>query len=121
MPLPNSRDVSGTNLWELGIYGSKNPDGSGERFNYRDQILDSTQAGTPLDGDRPFFLDNIQTVFDAGSVGCTEYQYLCVDFKKGRSPSTDFTLQIGDTNDQTLTSCKQMACDSSECLGESIV
>lgn len=114
LPFPNSRDITGNDLWEMGLYGSKNPDGSGEKFNYEDQILSPEQAGTPLDGDTPFFLDNIDTNFDVGSVGCTDFRYLCVDFKKGRNPSTDFTFQIGDTAENTITSCKRMACDSSK-------
>lgn len=45
---PNSDEIRGTGLWRLGVFGSRNPDGSGHRQNEVPDILSDSTASTPL-------------------------------------------------------------------------
>ena len=105
-----SSDVSGSGLWRLAMYGSKNGDGSGPQFQRVHQTLSSSQQAQSPQNGRIDFVDAYGEL-DMTAIGCGEYTFLCFDFTKGDNPSTDFTfasLQGADSN--TFTVCTRRQC-----------
>ena len=104
-----SRDVDGLGLWRLGLFGSRQADGGGQRLGNVDQILNSYHQANGLSGGNPLQLRDITTRFDLSQIGCTDYQYLCVEFDKGQSAQPDFAYRVS-TGENTLVSCKPQPC-----------
>lgn len=114
-----NREVAGTGLWRQGIYGSRNPDGSGEKFNYKRQTFDRTQSGTTVAADSDLAVSGATTNFEIGSVGCNDFGYVCVEFSGGDNPIPAYYFRTeGSTSrrkeDNTLTECKEQECLSSK-------
>ena len=105
--LPSSAPISGTGLWRLATYGSKNPNGDGEQIERLEQVLSADQQALPLTNRIDF---TSQTEIDT-DIGCGEFGYLCFEFAKGASPNPDFTftsLQEADSSKFTL--CNDASC-----------
>ena len=114
-----NREVSGNGLWRMGLFGSKNADGSGQRFNYQRQTLDRTKSGTTLQEDSDLSLPEVTTQFEIGSVGCNDFGYVCVEFTGGDDPNPAYFFRVeGSTSsrpeDNTLVECKRQECLSSK-------
>ena len=108
--------VTGDQLWRLGFYGSTNPDGSGQRVGYQEQILPYYHADHDLrsPGDTLDF-SGLNANFDMTGISCSETRYLCTVLSKNPRASDDFTLTT-QPNDDVLTSCFPVP--SQACTGE---
>ncbi|XP_033116355.1 uncharacterized protein LOC117116426, partial [Anneissia japonica] len=103
-----SNDISGTALWRVGMFGSRNSDGSGQRLPVADQILPSRYQSIPYKNKVPLQFTNIRGTQDMRGMYCTDFRYLCVEFGKNRNPIPDFNFYAGDS--ETLTSCQSIPC-----------
>ena len=106
-----TQNVEGKGLWQLNLFASRNEDGSGDRSGLKQQILEEPTASQPLVGGTPLNLLNVRTEFDLGTVGCTDYMYLCLEFTKGRIPKPPYHMFIT-TGAPTLISCQLPPCQS---------
>ena len=91
---PSSRqNLAGTGLWKMTIFGSKedNPDTTGPRLDYQEQILNEETRNMPIQ-DGADLLFNVKAKFELGKMNLCEgsYQYFCVLLTKGESPDPDF-------------------------------
>ncbi len=93
----NSRSISGDGLWKLSIFGSRTetPDDE-DRFGLVKQTLNPAQAGTELFSGRDLTINNVETMFDIGSIGCTDYEYVCLEFTKGDDPVPEYSFRVGE-------------------------
>lgn len=96
-------------MWQLGVFAAKNPEGTGPRKDELTQILDPLDESTPLDEGGPLNLDDVEFPFPINEVGCGEYNFLCVEFKKGVAPSPEFKFETQGEGD-TIISCKEQPC-----------
>ncbi|XP_063953952.1 uncharacterized protein LOC129255585 isoform X1 [Lytechinus pictus] len=106
---PDSPDVNGDGLWQLGVFAAKNPEGSGPRKDEVTQVLDPLDQSVPLDEGGPLPLDDVDFPFPINEVGCSDYNYLCVEFKKGEAPSPDFKFET-QSGEDSIISCKEQPC-----------
>nr|XP_054751416.1 collagen alpha-1(I) chain-like [Lytechinus pictus] len=111
----DNRPVEGEGLWRQGIYGSRNPDGSGEKFNYKTQTLDMTQENIPLEQDSSLEITGAMTEFEIGTVGCNDFGYVCVEFTGGDDPEPLYYFRVvrsatARPEDNTLVLCKEQEC-----------
>ena len=116
-----NRELVGSGLWRQGLFGSRNRDGSGERFNYKRKTLDRPQASTTLIADSPLEIQDAITDFEIGTVGCNDFNYLCLEFTGGDNPNPDYFFRVIDAMDNsaeanTLVKCKEQECLSSKSL-----
>lgn len=105
----DSRQLSGSGLWRLGLYGSGNNNGTGPRLNYTEQVLDARAASTSLPSGYPLSLRSVQTEFDIGSLGCSEFTHICAEFTQGENPSPEFKFEISWGRD-VITECIEVEC-----------
>ena len=116
----DNREVAGSGLWRKGLFGSTNPDGSGERFNYQRQILDGRQQDITLDKNSGILdVSEATTTFEIGTVGCNGFGYVCVEFTGGDNPNPMYYFRVvGSTNDypeeNTVVTCKEQECLASK-------
>ncbi|XP_072166826.1 uncharacterized protein [Diadema setosum] len=106
---PDGADIEGENLWQMGLFASKNPDGSGPRKDEQTQVLDEFNQATPLEGPGPLQLDGIKTNFPINQLGCEDYGYLCMEFKRGQRPQPEFKFETTSGEDSII-SCKKQEC-----------
>ena len=107
-----STAVFGNGLWQLAMYGSKNADGSGERFQQVDQTLPLTDQDKDLDHPTTNirFLDAYGEI-DLSAIGCGEYRFLCFDFMKGENVTQDFNfISLQQPDSSKFTVCKEQPC-----------
>ena len=110
-----SRDVDGLRLWRLGLYGSRQADGGGQRLAYVDQILDPYRQATDLTGGVPLRFTDVLARFDLGQLGCSDFQFLCIDFDKADAAQPDFAFKVL-SGEETLVSCKPQPCRGKKCV-----
>lgn len=107
---PISAGVSGSGLWRLGMYGSRNADGRGDQYQRVYQTLTDAQQDQALVGDRLDFVDAFGEM-DITGIGCGEFTFLCFDFAKGSDPSTDFKfVSLKGSDKTTFTLCTRRPC-----------
>ena len=112
----NSRQVSGSNLWRLAMYGSKDPNGLGEQFQYHEQVLTAAEVGKPLNGETIDFSLG-EANFDIAAIGCTEFDHVCMDFAKNDAASPNFGFDVlgEEASDlQVKTVCERSPCRASK-------
>ena len=114
----DTRDLSGEGLWRLGLFGSQNPDGSGQRHDYIHQTLNQDQSNSMITSGENLDLTDISTQFDAGTIGCTDFQYICVEFAKGENAEPDISFKVAnhrsDSGGEEMISCKPAPCKASK-------
>lgn len=115
----DNRPVEGQGLWRQGIYGSRNRDGTGEKFNYKTQTLDRMQEALPLEQDSSLEVPEAMTEFEIGTVGCNDFGYVCVEFTGGDDPEPLYYFRVvgsptAKSEDNTLVLCKEQECLSSK-------
>ncbi|XP_072173532.1 uncharacterized protein [Diadema setosum] len=115
-----NRELVGSGLWRQGLYGSRNADGSGERFNYKRQTLSRPQAGTTLEADSPLEIADAVTDFEIGSVGCNDFGYVCLEFTGGDNPNPDYFFRAADATDNSPEANTLVKCKEQECLAKAI-
>lgn len=115
----NNPQLTGERLWRMGVFGSRDAQGNGERFNYVSQTLSDEQQGTTLNENSPLQLTDVETLFDIGSVGCNDFGYVCVEFTGGDDPDPYYFFRREGAADasrpeNTITKCKEQECLSSK-------
>ncbi|XP_030855714.1 alpha-2 collagen isoform X1 [Strongylocentrotus purpuratus] len=115
-----NRELVGSGLWRQGLFGSRNRDGSGERFNYKRQTLDRPQASTTLIADSPLEVQDAITDFEIGTVGCNDFNYLCLEFTGGDNPNPDYFFRVIDAMDNSAEANTLVKCKEQECLSKAI-
>ena len=109
--LDGGAQVSGNRLWRVGIFGSKNEDGTGARLGYRGQILDRQTASVSLTPGSYLEMTDIPTRFDFTKLGCElDFQFFCVEFGKGYRAEPDFNLRVENRRVSSLIECKEVEC-----------
>lgn len=108
--------VSGNDLVRVGLFGSKNIYGEGERFAFRKQILTRSQSSVSLTPNTNLVIEDIETHFPVTGVGCSEYGYLCAELGRSETTNQDFllipeSLDISSTDDSILI-CKEIPCSN---------
>ena len=111
-----NRQLIGSGLWKQGIFGSRNRDGSGERFNYKGQVLSRPQASTTLEADSNLEITDAITDFEIGTVGCNDFGFLCMEFTGGDNPNPDFFFRVAGATDNSREANTLVACQEQECL-----
>ncbi|XP_030828655.1 uncharacterized protein LOC575485 isoform X2 [Strongylocentrotus purpuratus] len=112
--------LSGNGLWTMGLYGSRTPDGLGDKYGYVPQTLSWPQQGTTLDEGVPLELMDVETDFEIGSVGCNEFGYVCVEFTGGDNPSPNYFFRKEGATDNSRASNTITKCKEQECLSKAI-
>lgn len=84
----------GLDLWTLGMYASRNPDGSGPQLNRQDQVFSSYHASIPLReaGGTMNFM-NINTDFDMTDLSCADVQYICTELDRNPVQRFEYTAR----------------------------
>ncbi|XP_072046634.1 uncharacterized protein [Amphiura filiformis] len=84
--LPGSFKVTGTNLWKMSLWGSSEPVDNEDKFGFKDQVLNDTQASLPLIANET---DNIiRFKFKAvtfnlhGTDACSDIEFICARIGK---------------------------------------
>ena len=102
----------------MGMWGSQNRDGSGQRNGYKENILSEGNMAMGMAGNgETMEIGGIMTDFDVGSIGCSEYGYICSEFTKGVMPEPDFKFEIEGSrpeDEQIFTDCKEQECLASK-------
>ena len=106
---PDSRQLQGTGLWKMNLFGSRNADGSGQRMPERTQILDGYNAAKALPTGGPLEFDNMITNFPIEDIGCADYKHLCLEFTKGDYPDPRYSFRTTGPGDSII-SCKPADC-----------
>ncbi|KAJ8042159.1 Galactose-specific lectin nattectin [Holothuria leucospilota] len=105
VPHPSTDTISGTNLWRLGFFGSKNSDGSGQRMGEYPQLLLPFQSGKRLAPDSPFSI-SVERFLSLANIGSGKsFPYLCIEFGKADGANPDF-LFLGSEDGQTIILCQ---------------
>ena len=109
----NSRNLDdGENLWRVGMYGSQNDQGTGEKRGYVSQVLDPFNSGKSLEGGMPLEFNAIEADFPMDQLGCTDFKFLCLEFTKGYGANPDFKFEVEGGGDRIV------KCKPEECRGE---
>ena len=113
-----TRELSGDGLWRLGLFGSRSPDGIGERHDFIHQTLNDDKASQMIESGKNLDLADINTQFDAGALGCTDFKYVCVEFAKGDNAEPDFSFTVANKRseyaEEKIVSCKPAPCEASK-------
>ncbi|XP_022088425.1 uncharacterized protein LOC110978062 isoform X2 [Acanthaster planci] len=102
-----STRVSGSNLWNVGLYGSANRDGRGRKLAYQEQVLSQPQRDQTLEMDEDLPFPNTQVSFDMRGLQCVDVKYLCTELRKNRDADPDYTFDA-EPNERALVSCTEL-------------
>ena len=109
----NSRNLdAGQNLWRVGMYGSQNEQGTGEKRGFVTQVLDPSNAGKALVGGSDLAFNAIEAGFPMDQLGCTDFKFLCLEFTKGYGANPDYKFEVEGGGDRIV------KCKPEECRGE---
>ncbi|XP_071496971.1 uncharacterized protein [Diadema antillarum] len=107
--IPGSDEVSGRDLWRVGLFGSPSADGSSnERFNYVRQVLNPTQASQSAGPNTKLAFPPLPTQFDVSALGCSVYKHLCLEIAKGDSAQPDFVFH--NDEQRPVIMCQRVTC-----------
>ena len=101
--------LSGPNLWRLGMFGSKNSDGSGERIVEIQQVLGTEEKGLSYAAGETLVYEDMRTKFDLSALGCDEFRFLCMEFAQAKRPDPDYYF-FTEEGTPTLITCKEEQC-----------
>ncbi|XP_038058441.1 collagen alpha-2(V) chain-like isoform X2 [Patiria miniata] len=102
-----STEVSGSNLWNVGMYGSANRDGRGRKLAYQEQVLSQPQRDQTLETDSDLPFPNTQVSFDMRGLQCEDVKYLCTELRKNPDADPDYTF-VAEPNERALVSCTEL-------------
>lgn len=97
----------GEDLWMVGVYGSRNPFGSGPKTGFVDQVLNPTAAATTLNEGEDLSFQDVSFDFDMTRIGCSEASYLCFDLDKNPQASVNYVFDAR-PDDSVTTTCVDM-------------
>ena len=95
----------------MGIFASMNEEGTGDRFGYIPQVLNSTQAAALISEDNLLELD-VVTDFLIADVGCNSYMYTCIEFARGEQPFPMYRFRVDSalSNSDSIVICGKQDC-----------
>lgn len=99
----------GDGLWQLGVFAANSPDGDGPRRHEVTQTLDPFNEALPLEDGGPLEFGKLDVDFPIDDIGCDEFRWLCVEFKKGEGPAPDFKFET-ESGEDSIISCKEQPC-----------
>ncbi|XP_022084270.1 uncharacterized protein LOC110975788 [Acanthaster planci] len=106
---PDSMAIRGTNLWQLAVWGSTVPDGSGPRIQLVDQVLSQQLADRNFVPPEPLFFPTVPFSLDMTGRECGEVTHICAEFSKLEPSNPPFQLAASpDTS--VLTVCQPVEC-----------
>ncbi|XP_071941984.1 uncharacterized protein [Antedon mediterranea] len=105
-----SQVIRGTGLWDVAVFGSAHSSGRGKRFDERDNLLTPSQQAIPTLPAQGMVFDEVSTPFKLSVLGCSEYKFLCVEFKQGDDPNPSFFFASMDFED-TIIVCANIDCE----------
>lgn len=112
----DTRDINGTRLWRLGLYGSTSESGLGTKFDEVYQLLTDDLVGLAIENKKPLKFGTLTTEFEFGTIGCVDdVNYVCLEFEKNDKPDPDYVILIEDKegNDvKSLINCKKKLCEA---------
>lgn len=123
---PVSRGLSGNGLYEMSVFVASDQDGSNRQTPSFDQVLTPAQMSTQLPQGGPLVINGIQTPpLVVEKLGCAEFKYLCVEFRKGDGANPDYTAEftqsdteIGSADDDVIfTDNSLIHCREEKCPG----
>lgn len=92
---PKSRSLIGNGLYEMSVFVASDPEGSDRKSPSFDQVLTPAQMSTNLPRGGPLRISNIKTPpLVVEQLGCGEFRYLCVEFRKGANSNPDYTAEF---------------------------
>ncbi|KAJ8036239.1 hypothetical protein HOLleu_20155 [Holothuria leucospilota] len=106
----SSELVSGSNLWRLETWYSKDPNGVGSRYSETEQALTPAQASEALGSRYRLRFNGVTAEADLTTLGCGKFLHVCNRIKKGDA-DPDYDLQ-GDTT--AITGCSPVECGGGE-------
>ncbi|PIK42696.1 5 alpha fibrillar collagen [Apostichopus japonicus] len=116
----DTRDVNGTRLWRLGLYGSNSEFGVGPKFDEVYQLLTDERIALPIENRKPLKFGELVTQFEIGTIGCVDnVNYVCLEFEKNTNPDPDYVIIIQDKRGddvKSLISCKRKLCEAKAVL-----
>nr|CAC20782.1 fibrosurfin [Paracentrotus lividus] len=102
--------VSGSNLWQVTVFGSLDSNGQGNRVEPQTVALTSTQGATAISAGTPAVLSGLNFNWDlTDGPLCADFDYLCAQVERNPSSSLDFMLS-GNPSDSVLTTCLPVTC-----------
>ena len=113
-------DISGQKLWKASLFGSKDPNGEGDRFSESEQILNQEGIGQSAQRGSTMVLPDSSTLFNVGAIGCTDWRYACLEFGQINSPKPPFHFfTVG--GEPTLIKCQERPCSSGKIICRLII
>ncbi|XP_033625444.1 uncharacterized protein LOC117288629 isoform X2 [Asterias rubens] len=106
---PESRELEGTGLWKMNLFGSRNADGSGQRMPERSQILDGYNQARPLPAGGPVKFDDVVANFPIEDIGCNDFKHICLEFTQGDYPNPQYAFRTADDK-ESIIDCKPAKC-----------
>lgn len=103
----SSERITGSNLWRVETWYSKDPSGAGFRTSLTEQALTPAQAGEAFGGNFQLRYRNVPANADLSSVGCGKYLHVCARIKKGEA---DPDYQLLDNGIDSITGCSPVEC-----------
>ncbi len=101
--------VTGNRLWRVGIFGSKNENGNGERLGYKRQVFDRSTAATSMTPGYDMNFVEVTSDFDFMTLCDSDWKYFCIEFAKGLQASPDFDVSYSNGGD-AIVDCKLYEC-----------
>ncbi|XP_033114395.1 uncharacterized protein LOC117114839 isoform X2 [Anneissia japonica] len=89
----NGASISGTDLWKISMFISST-DGEGGKIGTSETplVLTMAQANAALTAGSPLEISDLEASLPLVGVTCNEALYICIDFRKGDSPTPAFSM-----------------------------
>lgn len=87
---PSSTAVTGDDLWTVKSYFSPNDDGTGPKYDPRDEILTPEFKSTPLLYDQDLDFEGVSIEADLSGVTCSQASYFCMEMEKDAAASINY-------------------------------
>lgn len=108
-PSPHSGGLQGLELWNLNVFGSLDPFGTGERINQVSGVLTPQQRSTSVVPPSNMNFGYVQHYFNMSGVDCSDITHLCAELVKGTQPNPDFQFSAL-PDERVLIDCFNIHC-----------
>lgn len=109
IPDPDTLGLSGSNLWQVSVFGSNSPTGEGPELNPQQQVLTGDQLDVDLEPGSPIDFGAVGVNYNMLGVDCASMGYICARLSKNPSASIDYTLD-GTPDESVLVDCQPVDC-----------
>ena len=87
-----SAEISGTDLWEVAIFGSSNEDGTGEQVGLDYGAIGSQEDASLGPGGTLEFLDTTASIDLSVYKTCMQAEYVCAELRRKETSPSDFSV-----------------------------